>query len=57
MAAPANDKVNSLKAYAEKVKHLLNSDVPEKHAHRAEAYKQMLEIDLRKTLAKIAKLA
>lgn len=51
-----NDKKARLTKYAESLKQRLSASVPDRHAHRPEGYKQMLEIDLRKTLARIEKL-
>lgn len=51
-----NSKLESLKVYANSLKQRLQSPIPEKHKHRPEAFKQMLEIDLRKTLSRIEKL-
>ena len=53
----SKEKLISLKIYAEGLKERLKRPVPEKRAHQAAAFKQMLEIDLRKTLAKIEELS
>ena len=44
-----NDKRRSLTKYAEGLKQRLSSPTPVKHAHRENAYREMLRIDLRKT--------
>jgi hypothetical protein len=49
-------KLKSLIAYAEGLKHRLNSEVPKKHANNVANFKQMLEIDLKKTNQDIEKL-
>lgn len=55
----SNDRVQRLQTYAEGLRTKLKSAVPKRHdtsdASRA-GYKQMLEIDLKKTEATIAKL-
>jgi hypothetical protein len=52
-----NNKAVALKAYASYLQHRLNQPVPPKHQGAPEAFKQMLEIDLKKTLAKIEDLS
>lgn len=49
------DKRISLQAYVAQLQQRLSAPIPEKHKDRVEAYKQMLEIDLKKTLAKLNK--
>jgi hypothetical protein len=51
-----NEKKNKLIKYAESIKQRLSASIPQKHANRVQAYKQMLEIDLKKTLSRIEKL-
>jgi hypothetical protein len=53
----SKEKILSLKVYADSVKERLARPVPAKHANRVEAFKQMLEIDLKKTLARIEELS
>lgn len=56
----ANDKLQSLKTYAADLKQKLNGPVPTRHASspaRTAAWKQMLQIDLKKTEEKIARLS
>lgn len=48
------EKRLSLQSYANNLKQRLSAPVPTKHQNKQEAYKQMLEIDLKKTLAKLA---
>ncbi len=48
-------KLTSLQTYANSLKQRLQGPVPPNHAHRPEAFKQMLEIDLKKTLSRIEK--
>jgi hypothetical protein len=50
-----NDKRNSLIKYAEYLKHRILAPIPIKHQKDPVAFKQMLEIDLKKTLNKIEK--
>ena len=52
----ANDKVARLQRYVEVLKQRLNGMVPEKHAHRPEVFKDMIQRDIRKTQAQIDKL-
>lgn len=49
-------KKTSLIKYSELLKQKLVASVPTKHEHRIESYRQMLQIDLKKTLAKIETL-
>lgn len=49
-------KIQSLEKYVEQLETRLRSDVPARHAHRPDGFKQMLEIDLRKTRAKLNEL-
>jgi hypothetical protein len=55
MAKP-NDQIPRLMKYAEHLKQRLSSAVPEKFKHRPEVFKEMVSLDLKKTLAKIEKL-
>jgi hypothetical protein len=48
-----NDKKAALIKYADDLKHRLSAPVPPKHQKDPTAFKQMLEIDLRKTLSRI----
>lgn len=50
-----NDKRTALLKYADHLKHRLSTTVPVKHQKDPAAFKQMLEIDLKKTLARIEK--
>lgn len=57
MAAKENqEKINRLLIYAEGLKARLTGGIPPKHANAPEAFKQMIEIDLKKTEAKIRAL-
>lgn len=47
------DKRASLTKYAESLKHKLSSPVPLKHKSREQAFRQMLEFDLKKTLLRL----
>ncbi len=51
------DKLKSLKIYAEKLQYRVGQPVPAKYANSSNEYKQMLAIDLKKTLAKIEELS
>jgi hypothetical protein len=48
-----NPKKARLTKYVEDQKKRLSSPVPKKHEHRPEVYKDMLMLDIRKTLARI----
>lgn len=48
------EKRISLTNYANALKQRLAAPAPLRHANRVEAYKQMLEIDLKKTLTKLS---
>ena len=50
-------KVKSLKIFAEGLQARLKQAVPKKRERQAAAFKQMLEIDLKKTLNKIEELS
>jgi hypothetical protein len=50
------EKITALNVYAEGLKRRLAGDVPPRHQKAPHAFKQMLEIDLKKTLADIEKL-
>lgn len=50
------DRINRLQVYADMLKSRLTGGVPEKHKDSPESFKQMIEIDLKKTLDTIAKL-
>lgn len=57
MAAPNNaERIARLTTYAEALKQRLVGGVPEKHKDSAAGFKQMLEIDLKKTLDTIERL-
>jgi len=57
MAANNNqERINRLQTYADNLKNRLSGPVPEKHKSSPEGFKQMVEIDLKKTLAKIQEL-
>lgn len=49
-------KKQSLLRYVEMLKQRLNATVPAKHVHRAAVFKDMLKLDIKKTLATIEKL-
>lgn len=49
-------KLKSLIVYAEGLRHRLAGDIPAKHQKAPQAFKQMLEIDLKKTNQDIDKL-
>lgn len=51
-----NDKKASLIRYAESLQQRLQAQIPSRHAHRPEAYLEMLRIDLKKTKNRIDKL-
>ena len=46
-------KRTALTRYADQLRQRLSADIPLRHQHRLEAYKRMLEIDLKKTLARL----
>ena len=50
------EKINRLKTYAENLRSRLTGGIPEKHKNSPEGFKQMIEIDLKKTEAKIKEL-
>lgn len=52
----ANDRGASLTKYAENLKVRLAGKIPPRYEKNPEAFRQMLEIDLRKTLLKIEQL-
>lgn len=57
MAAPNNsERISRLQVYAEGIKQRLSGPVPPKHKDTAAGWKQMLEIDLKKTLDTIERL-
>lgn len=59
MATAINEKLNRLQTYLASLKQRLSGQVPSKHAKSPgsiEAFKQMLQIDIRKTEAQIKKL-
>lgn len=57
MAANKNqEKIGSLTAYAERIKSALSGAVPAKHKDSEAGWRQFMEIDLKKTLAKIEEL-
>ncbi len=51
------DKVTFLKIYAEHLQNRLKQPVPAKRQHAVAEFRQMLQIDLRKTLIKIEELS
>jgi hypothetical protein len=51
------EKIESLKKYAEGLEQRLRGPVPQRHAHRPEIFKKMVELDLKKTRAAIEKLS
>ena len=53
----SQDKIQRLQIYAASLKDRLARPVPAQHSCRAAAFKQMLEIDLKKTLNKIEELS
>ncbi len=52
----SNDRLQRLKVYAENLEARLKGAVPAKHAKSPETFKQMIEIDLRKTRLMIESL-
>lgn len=57
MATPnSQDKINRLTVYADMLRNRLQSGIPPRHKDSPETFKQMLEIDLKKTLLMIEKL-
>ncbi len=50
------ERINRLQTYADNLKARLTGSVPEKHKNSPESFKQFIEIDLKKTLAKIQEL-
>lgn len=57
MAANNNtEKINRLQVYAEMLRNRLTGGIPEKHKNSPESFKQMIQIDLAKTEAKIREL-
>lgn len=50
------EKINRLETYVDGLKTRLSGKVPEKHKDSPESFKQMLEIDLKKTQAMLNKL-
>lgn len=51
-----DNKKQRLLKYVELLKQRLSSAIPEKHLHRPQVFKDMLQLDLKKTLARIEKL-
>lgn len=51
-----DQKKTSLNKYAQTLRQRLSSPVPPKHEHRIQVYKDMLELDLKKTMRKIESL-
>ena len=51
-----NNRRERLTKYAAQLQYRIKADVPKRHISHPEAFKQMLEIDLKKTLAKIEEL-
>jgi hypothetical protein len=54
--AKHDERIARLEVYAANLKTRLTSPVPDKHKNSPESFKQMIETDLRKTLATIDKL-
>jgi len=50
------EKINSLKTYADKIRSALSGAVPEKHKNGEAGWRQFMQIDLEKTEAKIKQL-
>ena len=50
------EKINSLKTYADKIRSALSGAVPAKHKGSEEGWRQFMQIDLEKTEAKIKQL-
>ena len=51
-----DQKKTSLQKYAASLKQRLSAPVPKKHEHRPDVLKSFLELDLKRTLAKIESL-
>ncbi len=56
MATDNKAKIARLSTYADMLKNRLAGDVPAKHKASPVSFKQMIEIDLKKTLADIERL-
>jgi hypothetical protein len=56
MSKDTNSKKQALIKYAEGLKQRLSAAVPPKHAHRPQVFKDMIALDLKKTLTRIEKL-
>lgn len=56
MAVDNKARIARLVTYAESLKQRLAGEIPLKHKKSPEAFKQMIEIDLKKTLATIEAL-
>lgn len=54
--ASDQDRLARLTKYVEQLKQRLSGAVPAKYANRPEVFKQMISIDLKKTLAVMEKL-
>lgn len=54
--ASDQDRLARLTKYVEQLKQRLSGTVPSKYANRPEVFKQMISIDLKKTLAVMEKL-
>lgn len=52
----ADQKLSALRLYAQNLRQRLQAPVPQKHLHRPDIYKDMLELDLKKTMRKIEAL-
>lgn len=52
----SDQKKASLQKYASALKQRLSAPVPKKHEHRSQVFKSFLELDLKRTLAKIGTL-
>lgn len=51
-----DQKLSALRLYAQNLRQRLQAPVPQKHLHRPEIYKDMLELDLKKTMSRIEKM-
>ncbi len=56
MATNNDERINRLKVYAENLEQRLKGAVPARHKDTAAGWKQMLEIDLKKTRIMIESL-
>lgn len=51
-----DQKLAALRLYAQNLRQRLQAPVPQEHLHRPEIYKDMLELDLKKTMKRIEAL-